>query len=109
VEDSITFSGQLFGPLAASPDGFLYVVGVSPGSYFGGPVHRISITSRSVSSDFLVGTYYALAVDRLSGDVYAADAKSFSAAGEVKMFDQNGTLKRSFAAQRGPGAFAFKH
>jgi YVTN family beta-propeller protein len=108
VEDSILFTGQLFGPLAASPEGYIYVLGVSPGSYFGGPVHRISVTTRSVTAGFLAGTFYALAVDQQSGDVYAADAKSFSAAGEVKRFDKNGALRGSFTAQRGPGAFAFK-
>jgi hypothetical protein len=34
--------------------------------------------------------------------------KNFTSNGEVRIFRTDGSLKKSFVAQRGPGAFAFK-
>jgi DNA-binding beta-propeller fold protein YncE len=108
VEDSVVFGTPLWGSIDASPDGYLYVLGVTPGSFYGGPVHRIAISSKTVVQDFISGTFYGLAVDGVSGDVYLADAKGFAAAGEMRIFSSGGAAKRTVAVQRGPAVFVFK-
>jgi hypothetical protein len=55
------------------------------------------------------GTYYAMNYDPVSNRLYAADAKSFGADGEVSIFETNGTLVRTFAAQLGPGRIVFRY
>jgi len=108
VEDSVVFGGPLWGAIDASTDGYLYVLGVTPGSFYGGPVHRMRVSSKTVTPDFVAGTFYGVAVDGVTGDVYLADAKGFTAAGEVRIFTQGGVAKRTAAVQRGPAVFVFK-
>jgi DNA-binding beta-propeller fold protein YncE len=107
LEDSILFAQPLGGTVVASADGYLYVIG-SSSSYFGGPVHRISIATLAVTPDYVAGSFYGAGVDDANGDLYLADAKSFSAAGVVSIYTRNGTLKHSFVAERGPSLFLFK-
>jgi hypothetical protein len=108
VEDSVIFGGPLWGAIDASTDGYLYVLGVTPGSFYGGPVHRIRISSKTVTPDFIPGTFYGLAVDGVTGDVYLADARGFAVAGEVRVFTRGGVAKRTAAVQRGPAVFVFR-
>ena len=108
VEDSILFLENLWGPIAAGTDGSVYVLGVSPGS-LGGPVHRITSATLSLSPNFIPGAFYALAVDSLTGEVYAADVGDFTADGEVDIFKPDGSFQNKFDVEIGPGAFAFKH
>lgn len=108
VEDSVIFGGPLWGAIDASTDGYLYVLGVTPGSFYGGPVHRVRISSKTVTPDFIPGTFYGLAVDGVTGDVYLADARGFAAAGEVRVFTRGGAAKRTAAVQRGPAVFVFR-
>ena len=108
VEDSILFLENLWGSIAAGTDGSIYILGVSPGSFFGGPVHKIVSATHSVSLNFIPGTFYSLAVDSLSGEIYTADVKDFNGDGEVDIFKSDGTLQKTFTVQLGPGAFAFK-
>jgi len=109
VEDSITFTENLWGSIAMGVDGFVYILGVAPGSFYGGPLHRISLATKSVLLKFIDGVFYGIAVDDISGDLYLTDAKNFSTNGEVLVFSTTGTLKKRFAAQRGPSVIAFKH
>jgi DNA-binding beta-propeller fold protein YncE len=108
VEDSLLFGAPLWGAIDSSPDGYIYVLGVTPGSFYGGPVHRVAVSSKTVTQDFIPGTFYGLAIDRATGDVYLADARGFAAAGEMRIFTQGGVAKRTDAVQRGPAVFAFK-
>lgn len=108
VEDSITFTENLWGSIVMGGDGYAYVLGVAPGSFYGGPLHRISLATRSVALRFVDGVFYGLAVDDFSGDLYLTDAKNFSTNGEVLIYMNNGILKKRIAAQRGPSVIAFK-
>ncbi|MBP1658347.1 MAG: beta-propeller repeat-containing protein [Bacteroidetes bacterium] len=106
VQDSILFTEALWGSIAAG-DGAVYVLGVTPGSYYGGPVHRIQTASKTLAQSVIAGTFYAIAADRASGDLYLADAKSFGAQGEVRSYTSALTVKKVMQVQRGPAVFAF--
>jgi YVTN family beta-propeller protein len=107
VIDSVMFTEALGERVAASADGYLYVIG-SSSSFFGGPIHRVAASTKAVTLSFVAGTYYGLGVDAENGDVYVADAKSFAAPGEVSIYTSAGTLKKTFIAERGPSQFLFK-
>jgi DNA-binding beta-propeller fold protein YncE len=107
VKDSVVFPDQLFGPITLGDDGYAYVLGVTPGSYYGGPVHRVSMSTLQVTMNYASGTYYALASEPETGNLYVADAKNFTGTGEIRILTSAGTVKKTFAAQRGPGKFAF--
>ncbi len=107
VKDSVLFSGPLWGSMCVGADGAGYFLGVSPGSYYGGPVHRIHLNTLVVTTMVVPGTFYALGVDRGSGDMYLADAKSFTTQGEVRSLTSTLAHKRTVPVQRGPAVFAF--
>ncbi len=108
VQDSIIVNDPLWGTVSAGTNGDIFFIGVTPGSYYGGPVYRYVITSKTLSASAIPGTYYGMAVDASSGDVYAADAKNFAGKGEVRVYSQALTLKRTLTVQKGPAVFAFK-
>jgi hypothetical protein len=108
VIDSIHFPGQLTGGLAAGTGGAVYVLGAAAGSFYGGPVHRILRATKAVSSDFIPGTFYAMTEDEVSGDLYLADVKSFAIPGTLSIYTSQGSLKKSFQVQRGPGRIVFR-
>jgi len=107
VQDSILFTDALWGSIAAGNDGAVYVLGVSAGSFYGGPVHRIQTSSKAVLQSAIAGTFYALAVDQASGDLYCADAKSFTSLGEVRSYSSSLVPKKVKQVERGPAVFAF--
>ncbi len=107
VTDSVLFNEPLGGSIGAGPDGYLYVIGSST-SYFGGPLHRIATATKSVTMNFVAGTYYGSGVDQATGDLYLADARDFASAGVVSVYTKEGTLRKSFLAERGPSQFLFK-
>ena len=106
-EDSIGFTQNLQGIIAIDSSGYAYAAGQA--GFFGGPVHRISLLTRSVDLNFIPDTSYALAIDETSGDIYVADAKRFVEDGVVSIFSSAGVLRKRFAAERGPGAIVFRH
>lgn len=106
--DSILFTENLFGGIAAGADGYVYILGVSPGSFSGGPVHRISVATRGVTMGFVPGTYYGLAFDDVAREIYVGDAKNFAGNGDVKIYTNAGALRKSFLAQKAPAVFGFK-
>jgi DNA-binding beta-propeller fold protein YncE len=108
VQDSVVFDGSLFGPIALSDDGYAYVLGVTPGDFFGGPVHRITMSGLALSLNHVAGTYYSLACEPGTSDLYLADAKSFTGTGEISVITPAGAVREKFDAQRGPGKIAFK-
>jgi YVTN family beta-propeller protein len=108
VTDSVMFNEPLGDRIAASRDGFVYVIG-SSASYFGGPIHRITVSTKAVAEDFIAGTFYGIGVDPSNGDVYGADAKAFTAPGVVSIYASSGALNGTFVVERGPSQFLFKH
>ena len=108
VEATIDVDGHLLGPIAADPEGYIYVIAAPFGSYFGGPVNRITVSSRAVTPTFVSGTFYALAVEPVTGDVYVADVRAFQSDGELRRYNREGVLLRSVDVQRGPGTLRFR-
>lgn len=102
VVDSILFSENLNGTISMGRNGYAYVVG-------GAGLHRIHLSSKSVTSNFIAGTFYALAVEELSGDIYVTDAKTFNVDGDLNIFSDSGVQKKTRLVQKIPGAIAFKH
>jgi YVTN family beta-propeller protein len=107
IADSVKFAEPLGGTIAASADGYIYFVGTSS-SYYGGPIHRIAISSIGVVQNFVQGTFYGIGVDEATGDLFLADAKSFTSAGVVSIYTASGVLKKTFVAERGPSMFIFR-
>ena len=110
VQDSVIFDENLFGTIAAGSDGSVYVIGITSGSFSGGPVHRLVVATKAVTKNFIPGTYYGIAVDETTGDIYAADAKEFAAEGQVSIFKNDGTARTpgNFKTRRGPAVICFK-
>ena len=110
VQDSVIFDENLFGLMAAGSDGSVYVIGISSGSFSGGPVDRLVVSTKALTKNFIAGTYYGIGVDEATGDIYAADAKEFAAEGQVSIFKNDGTARTpaSFKTRRGPGVICFK-
>ena len=108
VKDSVMMTDPLWGSVAAGANGEVYVLGVTAGSYYGGPVHRLVLSSRTITSSVIPGTFYGMAIDGFSGDMYLADAKSFASQGEVRIFSSALTARNTLQVGRGPAVFAFK-
>ncbi len=108
VEDSILFTENLWGSIVMGADGYAYVLGVAQGSFYGGPVHRIQLSSRNVSLRFVQGVFYGIAVDTATDDLYVTDARGFAVNGDVLIYTKDGILKNRFTVQRGPSVIGFK-
>jgi DNA-binding beta-propeller fold protein YncE len=107
VQDSLVLTAQLWGSIALGNDGAAYVLGVSAGSFYGGPVHRFNLGTKALAQEVIPGTFYAMGIDGASGEVYVADAKSFTSQGEIRSYTTAFTLKRTVGVQRGPAVFGF--
>lgn len=107
AQDSVVFTESLWGAISVGTDGAAYFLGVTPGSYYGGPLHRLQLSTLTVTRDVVAGTFYALSIDPASGDTYLADAKSFVSQGEVRSYTASLVHKRTVEVQRGPSVFAF--
>lgn len=108
IEDTIDVAENLFGSITVGFDGSVYVLGVTAGSYYGGPVHRLNPDTKVVTMNFIAGTYYNIAVDQAEDEIYVTDVKQFNADGEVQIYKKDGTLKKLFTAQMGPSVIVFK-
>jgi hypothetical protein len=108
VKDSVVMTGPLWGSICSGSGGDVYVLGVTGGSYYGGPVHRLVLASHSVTPSVVPGTFYAMAIDASSGDMYLADALNFATRGEVRIVSSAFTPKKTLLVQRAPAVFAFK-
>ena len=69
----------------------------------------MNFATKAVTLQHVGGTYYALAVDAPSGDLFLADAKNFSSDGIIRIMSGAGVPKRSFTVQKGPGVIAFSY
>jgi hypothetical protein len=108
VRDSVVMTEPLWGSISSGLHGEVYVLGVTSGSYYGGPVHRFVLSTRTVTASVVPGTFYGMAIDAASGDMYLADAKSFASQGEVRIVSSAFTAKRTLLVERCPSVFAFK-
>jgi hypothetical protein len=108
VKDSLVMTEPLWGSICAGTNGEVYVLGVTAGSYYGGPVHRLVLSTHALTASVVPGTFYAMAIDASSGDMYLADAKGFASQGEVRIVSPAFTVKRTLQVERGPSVFAFK-
>jgi hypothetical protein len=108
IEDSVLFLENLWGSIAADNAGNVYVLGVTSGSFFGGPVHKITSATRAVVLNFIAGTFYAMVVDPVSGEIYLSNANDFASDGFVEKYDVTGFRRESFTVGKGPGAFSFR-
>ena len=106
--DSVSFSENLWGAMRFDNTGYAYVIGTTSGRYDGGPVHRIQLATKSVTLNYIGGTYYCIAYDAVANEFYAGDAKQFTSLGEVKIFS-DGSLRKSFSAKYGPAVIQFKY
>jgi DNA-binding beta-propeller fold protein YncE len=106
-EDSVEFAQNLQGIVALDTSGYVYTVGAA--GFFGGPVHRISLSTRQVEMNFIQDTSYAMAVDQVSRDIYVADARQFVEDGVASVYTSTGALRKRFSVQLGPGVVAFRH
>ncbi len=110
IEDSISFSENLWGSLVQGIDGNAYVVGANPASFYGGAIHRIAVATKAVTLNFIAtDIYYAMSIDPTSGDLFLTDAKNFASNGVISIYNKGGVFKKSFAAQKGPASIVFKH
>jgi hypothetical protein len=100
VVDSILIGGHAF-KLAIGADGYGYV----PGS---DSVIVVDTRSRTVRGGFVRGSFYGVAVEQSSGDVYLSDAKNYVTPGTVFVYASNRQLRMQFDAGIIPGSFAFK-
>ena len=107
-EDSISFNENLWGSIAISSDGYAYLLGTTTGSFYGGPVHRVSVSSKAISMNFVNGTYYGLGYDEVARELYISDVNQFSGNGDVRIYTAGGALRKTFAVQKGPAVFGFK-
>lgn len=100
VVDSL-FLGEHASILAVSADGRGYVPTSSK-------VLAIDTRARRVVGTFVVGTYYGVGVEEVSGDVYLTDPKNYVLPGEVAIFAANGQFRTRFLTGVIPGSIAFK-
>jgi hypothetical protein len=73
----------------------------------GNSIMRINMRNSSNPEAFYNGSFYALAVEPSSGNVYATDAKDFNSNGEVLIISPEGQLVDSFMAGIIPGYIYF--
>ncbi len=108
VSDSVNFSENLFGGVVVDSAGYVYVLGATLNSYYGGPVHRYDPATHSLTMNYITGTYYSITLDESNDDLYLTNVKDFAQDGEVAVFRKDGNLRRVFQAQKGPSAIAFR-
>jgi YVTN family beta-propeller protein len=99
--DSILFSENLNGAIGMGRNGYAFVAGATG-------VYRIHLATKNVTSNYIPGNYYALAVQEASGDILVTDAKTFNVDGDLYVFSDNGVQKRKRIVGKVPGAIAFK-
>jgi hypothetical protein len=71
-------------------------------------VLRIDTRINAVTGTFVDGSYYGIGVEKVSGDVYLSDPKTFVQPGSVSVFAPDGRLRTQFDVGLIPGSFAFK-
>jgi hypothetical protein len=71
-----------------------------------GGIRTVDIINTTIATEaFIAGNFYSFDFDTESGTFFGADAKSFSSAGEVRYYDQEGSLEGNFPTGIIPGSF----
>ena len=99
VVDSVVIGGHAF-RMASDGQTGIYIAG-------SGSVLTVDPRTPGTLRTFVAGDYNGVGVDPATGDVYLADARTFTVPGEIRVFDSAGTLKGQFDAELIPGRFAF--
>lgn len=76
-------------------------------------VFRMDIHAQTLPANPLVQAkslqyFWALGVDSTTGKIYVGDPKGFIQRGSVLVYDNNGNLLQTYAAELGPGFFLFE-
>jgi len=99
VVDSLLIGDHAF-RMATDGNGIVYIPGANA-------VFRVDTRLPLSRETFVAGVFYGVGVDTVTGDVYVADARTFSIPGEVRIFSSAGVDKGRFDAGLIPGRFAF--
>lgn len=71
-----------------------------------GGIRTVDIINTTIATEaFIAGNFYSFDFDTESGTFFGADAKSFSSAGEVRYYNQEGSLQGDFPTGIIPGSF----
>jgi hypothetical protein len=71
-------------------------------------IYRMNIDDESLpAAPFIPGSFYALALDPLSGEILLGEAPNFSDDGTFYRYTSGGQLIESYTVGIGPGGFAF--
>ncbi len=100
VVDSIEVGGHP-GEIAFSNDGYVYVVGEL------GIIKVDTRTVEIVANPFIAGSFYTVAVDGITNEIYVADAKDFVQNGVVRVYSPSGVALNEFEVGIAPGSIAF--
>ncbi len=75
-----------------------------------GGIRKIFTNNMDIASDTLIkGSFYSFSFDAIGNRFFTADAKTFSSAGEVSYFDNNGVQLGSFDTGIIPGDIYFSY
>jgi len=88
VVDSLTLGGHPT-RLARDEQGHVYTID--------GGITRIHLASKSVTKDFIPGTFYNLFVDVRDGKIYATDAADYVQNGTVEVYSLSGTKENTLS------------
>ena len=73
-----------------------------------GGVRKFNTSTKTFASDTLIsGNFYAMGYDSIGNSFYLSNAKDFSSAGEVMIYNEQGEKTGSFNAGVIPGSFLF--
>ncbi len=101
VIDSLVVDGNT-SRLALSGDGTGYFISERGVASFSTTTHQL------IQDPFIAGSFYAVGVDPVSGDVFVSDAKDYVSRGDVYVYDNTGELKAGpFSAGIIPTQFVF--
>jgi YVTN family beta-propeller protein len=107
VEDSIAIGSSPGIDLAISVDKKTLIYSI------GNSVYQLPIAAGTASTTSWfdandVVAFYSLGADPKTGEVYIGDALNYSSAGEVYIYNADGTFKTKFVSGISPGQFIFR-
>jgi len=100
VTDSLLIGGHA-STIALGPGGIAYVPATDA-------VRTVDVTRRRTIGDFVAGSYYGVAVEELTGDVYLTDVQNYAGPGKVVVFSPAGEVRTTIQVGLIPGSMAFK-
>ncbi len=107
VEQTVEIGSNSKGYLAVTPDkrNLIYAMGKA--------VYKMSIDATTAPTTPLftasnVTSFYGMNVDPNTGDIYVADAKNYSSAGDTYIFTADGNFKNKVETGIAPNSFVFR-